>query len=68
MSVDHAPSNYDALRSALESARKDLLTSFYAKQAADRRYMEAFAAYERIADTLRGTLTIAATEPQKPAS
>ena len=34
------------------------MTAFYAKQEADRRYLEAFAAYEAAADTLRRTLTV----------
>lgn len=68
MPADPATTDLDALRSALEAARDDLLASFYAKQEADRRYVEAFAAYERLADSLRRTSTVAAIRPREPGS
>ncbi|MGI4765025.1 MAG: hypothetical protein ACRYGP_08160 [Janthinobacterium lividum] len=58
MSPDPATIDHDALRLMLEVARRELLTAFYAKQEADRRYMEAFVAYEEAANTLRRTLTV----------
>lgn len=67
MLADPTSTDLDALRSALEAARGDLLASFYAKQEADRRYMDAFAAYERLAASLRRTSSVAAARPRKPA-
>ncbi len=53
MSPDADPVSHDTPESALEAARRELMAAFYAKQEADRHYLDAFAAYERAADTLR---------------
>ena len=61
MPPDPASIDHETQQSALEVAREELITAFYAKQEADRRYLEAFAAYEKAADTLRRSLTVVET-------
>lgn len=63
MVTDAAPMDREALERALEAARVDLLAAYYAKQDADRRYLETFVAYDRMASTLRRALNADPREP-----
>ena len=66
MSIDPALLDRDALEKAMETARVDRLAAHYAEEAADRRYLERFVAYERMASTLRRTLRCATDELRAP--